>query len=636
LPVEIEGSRISLQSFKAQARQLILPAGKETVKLDGVSIAGGVNYDYSGRVAVIDSLTAEVPYLGTFQLNGKAAFGLKPDVSLNLTGRKLEISDILKYFSAFAPQAVTAWQPGGVADISLEVRNGPPGSRRHVIQGTVNITKAAFQDATGAIVSEGLEPRLQFKADVLTPADPVPFSVKLDLAKGEFLWKDAYFNWQNEPVRLEVEGEFDPGAGRVRNAGAVLFFAPIGELRAKGEVTLGPPPRLDLRLAASTVDLSRLTAFLGKMKPSQPSTLEVRGKVQAEADVFFESAFKVRGKIKLREGEAKKKDGSFSLAGIEADFPFLVSTSIRQGDESKDYSVAPGYVLVKEVKTGAAAIAPLRLDFLAVRNIFFLFPVELNLWGADLRLSHSILFIDPAPPGFRGTSTLTLTSLDFSKLPFNSPTFKLTGQASIPESGLEISPREFRFKGRMLANIFGGRMTLDDLRVTDVFSPGRRILLRAEIAGLDLGRLTDAVPFGDVTGIVDVSLQDLALSYGQPERFALTIKSVPTKGVPRKFSLKAVDNLSVISSGGQAAAPSRSFLTKFVHSFNYSRIGIACSLKNDVFALQGTIIEGGVQYLVRRATFFGIDVVNAKPVNKISFKDMLGRLERVGQSEQKK
>jgi hypothetical protein len=179
-------------------------------------------------------------------------------------------------------------------------------------------------------------------------------------------------------------------------------------------------------------------------------------------------------------------------------------------------------------------------------------------------------------------------------------------------------------------------VTLDGLRVTDVFSPGRRIMLQAEVRGLDLGRLTDAVPFGDVTGIVDVSLRDLILSYGQPESFALTIRSVPRKGVSRKFSLKAVDNLSVISSGGQAAAPSRSFLTKFVHSFNYRQIGISCSLKNDVFTLQGTIVEGGVQYLVRRSTFFGIDVVNAKPVNKISFKDMLGRLERVGKSQEKK
>jgi len=151
-----------------------------------------------------------------------------------------------------------------------------------------------------------------------------------------------------------------------------------------------------------------------------------------------------------------------------------------------------------------------------------------------------------------------------------------------------------------------------------------------------LGQLTDRVAFGDVTGIVDILLKDFTLSYGQPESFDLTVTSVPRRGVSRKFSLKAVNNLSVISSGGPTAAPSGSFFMKLIHSFNYSRIGIACSLRNDVFHLRGTIVEGGIQYLVRRATFFGIDVVNAKPVNTISFKDMLGRLERVGQSQEKK
>ena len=177
---------------------------------------------------------------------------------------------------------------------------------------------------------------------------------------------------------------------------------------------------------------------------------------------------------------------------------------------------------------------------------------------------------------------------------------------------------------------------MDDLRITEAFSAGRKISFQAEIGGLDLGKLTDSVPFGEVTGIVDVSLRDVALSYGQPENFILSIISVPRKGVSRKFSMKAVNNLSVISSNGPPAVPSSNLLTKLVNSFGYSGIGIACSLKNDVFALQGTIIEGGIQYLVRRSTFFGIDVVNGNPVNKISFQDMLDRLRRIGQSQEKK
>jgi hypothetical protein len=644
LPVAIDGNRLILSAFKAQAKELVLPAGTQKLKLDGLSIAGRAGLDYVDRSAEIDSLAVDIPRLGAFTLSGKLGSGSGRQVALSFHGRDLDVSAILKYFSAFVPETLTAWHPAGVADLSLDIRNVPRDRDRYQVKGTVDISKTAFQNSSGSIVSEGLEPRLRFEAEIPGPGAPkagvssglIPFSLELEMAKGESLWKDAYFSWQGEPVRLGLKGRFDPGAAEVRDAEAALSFAPLGELQAGGSVSLGPKPRLHFHLAAPAVDLARLNAFLGKMRAAQPSALEVQGKATAEADIRSGTAIDVRGKVRVRDAAAKNKDGSLVLAGIDLDLPFSVSSGVRPGDENDDYSLVSGSIRVREVKTPAAKLDPIRVDFLAARNLFLFYPVEIGLWGARLELGQSILSLFPASLALRGVSMLTLSDLDLSKLPFNSESFKLSGKASIPESGLEITSREFRLNGRLVADIFGGRVTLDGLRVTDVFSPGRRIMLQAEVTGLDLGQLTDAVPFGDVTGIVDVSLRNLALSYDQPESFAMTIRSVPRKGISRKFSLKAVDNLSVISSGGQAAAPSNSFLTKFVHSFNYRQIGIACSLKNDVFTLQGTIVEGGVQYLVRRATFFGIDVVNGKPVNKISFKDMLGRLERVAKSQEKK
>jgi hypothetical protein len=153
---------------------------------------------------------------------------------------------------------------------------------------------------------------------------------------------------------------------------------------------------------------------------------------------------------------------------------------------------------------------------------------------------------------------------------------------------------------------------------------------------MDLEEFTASVPFGEVTGIVDVSLRGFALSYGQPESFSLSIDSVPVKGISRKFSFKAVNSLSIISAPGAVPAASSSLFTRLIPSFTYSRIGISCSLKNDVFTLQGTIVENGIQYLVRRSALFGIDVVNGNPVNRIGFKDMIERIRRVGQNREKK
>jgi hypothetical protein len=94
-----------------------------------------------------------------------------------------------------------------------------------------------------------------------------------------------------------------------------------------------------------------------------------------------------------------------------------------------------------------------------------------------------------------------------------------------------------------------------------------------------------------------------------------------------------VDNLTVLSSGEQASAGTSRFWMRFIRGFRYQKLGIVSTLRNDTFTLNGTIHEGGVEYLVKKPALFGISVVNRMPGNVISFKEMTGRLKRVGHSE---
>jgi hypothetical protein len=77
----------------------------------------------------------------------------------------------------------------------------------------------------------------------------------------------------------------------------------------------------------------------------------------------------------------------------------------------------------------------------------------------------------------------------------------------------------------------------------------------------------------------------------------------------------------------------KSGLNRFFKDYPYSRIGIRCTLENDNFNIRGKIIEGGKEYLIRRAFLRGIDVVNRDPYNMVSFKDMQERIGRVFQKD---
>jgi hypothetical protein len=209
----------------------------------------------------------------------------------------------------------------------------------------------------------------------------------------------------------------------------------------------------------------------------------------------------------------------------------------------------------------------------------------------------------------------------------------VSGRARAEFPVLDITAARITTSGRAEFDIFGGRVVVRDVAVDTPFSAGRVLSCNVDLLDLDLKKVTDVVPFGGVTGIIRGRVLGLTITYGQPESFNLSLESVPRKGVAQTFSLKAIDNLTVLSSGQRAATGSSPFWMRFMRGFHYAKIGIVSTLRNDAFTLNGTIHEKGLEYLVKRSALFGIDVVNRMPETKISFKDMMSRLERVGRSE---
>jgi hypothetical protein len=161
------------------------------------------------------------------------------------------------------------------------------------------------------------------------------------------------------------------------------------------------------------------------------------------------------------------------------------------------------------------------------------------------------------------------------------------------------------------------------------FSPGREIGADVIVERIDLERFSALLGVGRITGRLSGSMLDLRVAYGQPVAFHLKMESVPTKGVSQSVSLKAVESISLISTGSALSGMGISMMATFFREFPYEKIGFECGLKNDVFTVRGLIHEDGVEYLVKRRFFSGIDVVNGNPDNRIGFSDMLERAKRV-------
>lgn len=193
--------------------------------------------------------------------------------------------------------------------------------------------------------------------------------------------------------------------------------------------------------------------------------------------------------------------------------------------------------------------------------------------------------------------------------------------------GIWSDPR-LNFTGELLVSTAGGKIRFQNIWI-EPLAPMPRFGAEVVFHDLDLEQLSGAGHFGRITGKLKGHIHNLIMSGGQPESFELVMENDPRASGPKRISLEAVEKISLLGGGGSIP-----FFGRMFREFPYRRIGISCSLKNDMFTLHGLIKKDGQEYLVERGFVRGVNVINRNPGGKISFKDMLDRLKRIARTEQ--
>ena len=282
---------------------------------------------------------------------------------------------------------------------------------------------------------------------------------------------------------------------------------------------------------------------------------------------------------------------------------------------------------LKSVRLGGQELGPLEMPAVLVPNHLYLGgTVEASLFGAKLSLRR-IQVDEPLSPVFHIRMAAELGELDLSRIAEKSA--MLEGRLGGLLDPVILGRERMTAAGAMTGDLYGGRLDVARVTVERPFSAGREIGADVTVDRIDLERFSAALGVGRITGRLSGSIKGLRVAYGQPVAFDLRMESVPAKGVSQSVSLKAVNSISLMSSGSALSGLGVSLMATFFREFPYEKIGFECRLKNDVFAVRGLIHQDGVEYLVKRRFFTGIDVINGNPDNRIGFSDMLERAKRV-------
>ena len=252
-------------------------------------------------------------------------------------------------------------------------------------------------------------------------------------------------------------------------------------------------------------------------------------------------------------------------------------------------------------------------------------PLSLDLGNGTISFKEASFLFSHGTLMLRG---IKIKALKPHKL-FRDIPLEIVVEGNLPEA--RFNGDRLVFKGSLNVEVAGGMVQIKNIWIEPyaaILRWGADIYFKR----INLKAITENTSFGLVTGAVEGWVKGLVMSGSQPEAFDLLVKTDEKASRSKKISIKAIENLSILGGGGGSV----SFLGQLFKEFSYSKIGISCRLKNDVFELHGLYRKGDREYLVKRGFFGGVNVINMNPKGKISFRDMLDRLKRIGKSSQSK
>jgi hypothetical protein len=315
--------------------------------------------------------------------------------------------------------------------------------------------------------------------------------------------------------------------------------------------------------------------------------------------------------------------------GVELDLPVWIEAGFQEKRAARDFERLSGRVSAADLKVPHLPAQNLDFTIEAGPNCIRI-PAPPVIYIPGGRMEPGVLSSgDLLQEGFNAETSVRVVSEDLS--PFLSGIWP--GETGGTLEGLLdpvfLEKDRIRTRGRLNAGLFGGLISITGLEAERVFSRAPLVKLSADFSGIDLGKLTGGTAFGRIDGIMNGYIRNLEIAGTQPQRFEMLLETAEKGPGGRKISVKAVENISRIGAGGSPFAGFAGVLTSFFETLGYKKIGVKASLNNDFFTINGTINEGGTEYIMKRSGISGVNIVNRNPDNRIRFKDMVNRIKRV-------
>lgn len=420
---------------------------------------------------------------------------------------------------------------------------------------------------------------------------------RIGLRGGELLVQNFYAVLPTSPVELQVLAARDGPRSAWRLPS--LQWRDPGVLTATGQAALDASAELDeLDLDVDLVDLSiaRDRYLSGFLAPAGFADLLLAGGVRAELRMRA-GALRSAG-AKLQAVNAVDRNSRFIFAGVGGDLRW-----------TRDGVAVPSRLAWESAALYGIGLGPADAGFSSAGGEFRLTaPTTLEVLEGRLRLDHLRW---QAPHDGVGTQVdlgLTLEQLDLASLSqrLGWPTFTGSLGGRIPSA--HYQDNLLRFDGGLRMDVFGGNVGLQHLVMERPFGVAPTLSADVAIADIDMEPMTRAFGFGWISGRLDGRIDHLRLVDWSPAAFTAWLETDRAWKGKRRISQRAVNDISSVGGSGLVAGLQARALALF-DDFGYDRIGIGCTLRENVCRMAGVGSAGDGYIIVAGAGLPRIQVV---------------------------
>lgn len=504
----------------------------------------------------------------------------------------------------------TIWEDGQWSGGRLDGRVSVRTAEAVSVETDLALSEVGLETPDGWLAAAGMQGRLQLDYDGAgtRPRTAVRYTAR----GGEFLVGSLYVPLPQSAVQVEVE--LLPGQG---GGWEIPSFAwRDGDvLQASGSARLdagNAPSDLELSLSLGELTTARDRYLSGFLAPAGFADLVLAGGLQARlrmAGGQWQSM--ALGLDRLNAIDPRQR---FTLAGLHGNLHWRAGGQAEPGELAWDSAALFGIGL------GHA-----RLGFsgdggqLQLRE-----PVSIAVLQGQLRLDHLRWQPPAGDQGIRFALGATLQDLDLGSLSqrLGWPPFEGSISGRIPAARYQANV--LTLDGGLTMQLFGGSMALSSLEMERPFGVAPTLSADVVIEDVDLEPMTAAFGFGSITGRLDGRIEGLRMVDWSPVAFDARLQSDPEWKGRRRISQRAVEDISKVGGGGGLMGGLQAQALRLFDDFRYSRIGLACRLRDNVCLMDGVDSAGDGYTIVQGAGLPRIQVVGFR--RRVDWPTLVARL----------